>query len=277
MSTRALTILVDGHVHLHPCFCPRRFLDGASANFERVASKNNEESDSLGCLLLADMAGQDSFRALRKAERDMLLAPWTLHATEEDAALFARRPGGASILLVAGRQIVSTERIELLALATTHHYEDGRPLEQLLHEVRQGDSLPVLPWSFGKWWFGRGQIMKSLLSKLTEQNDETPEIYFGDNSLRPRCFTTPRLFRQAKSAGLQILPGSDPLPIACHAQNAGRYGFILYGPLNTSYPIRSLKQLLRRQSDQPRYFGAREHLTTFLRDQLTIRVRKQQR
>lgn len=272
--------MVDAHVHLHSCFCPRAFLDGALANVQRAFHRDHFENGGLACLMMADMAGQNTFESLRGAERAGELYPWQLCDAGDKIALFARHAAGAEILLLSGRQIVSAEKIELLALATNEEFEDGRPLAELISQVLDSGAVAVLPWGFGKWWFQRGRVVKGQLPPSNRfRNRAAPgsrqgALFLGDNSLRPRWSSTPILLRQGEKRGLKILPGSDPLPRASHERNAGRYGFRLEGDFDRGSPAESIKRLLEGQRTQPELFGRRERLWRFFRDQLSVQIHR---
>lgn len=53
---------------------------------------------------------------------------------------------------MAGRQIVTAEKLEVLALGTDLDIDDGRPIREVLSLVTENGGLPVIPWGAGKWW-----------------------------------------------------------------------------------------------------------------------------
>ena len=79
----------------------------------------------------------------------------------------AIRPGTLPVLVIAGRQIVSAERIEVLALGTRTQIPDGQPLAATIDAVRADGALAVLPWGFGKWWGARGRMVDAYLETAT--------------------------------------------------------------------------------------------------------------
>ena len=246
--------LVDAHVHIHPCFPLESFLDGALENFGKLSG------NATGCLLLAEMAGSRWFR-----NAPGTVGAWTL-ASKEEHSLIARRGTGESLILMAGRQIVVQERLEVLALGRDADIPDGLPLNETLLRVRESGALPVLPWGFGKWSGRRGALVAATLAQ------PGGELYLGDNSNRLQLAGLPRLLRE--TGGVLVLPGTDPLPFRTHAGRAGSFGFVLEGALDPLRPAEDLLRRVRALREQPRTYGRGETLPRFLRDQASLQLRQ---
>lgn len=271
-------MLADAHVHFHRGFRRAAFLDGALRNFRRGAADLRLSGPLIGCLLLAESAGVCCFRLFREGGGE---DGWSFAPTAEPESLVARR-GDDRLILVAGRQVVTREGLEVLALATAADFPDGQPLDETLDRARAAGALPVLPWGFGKWWFSRGaRVARELAARRGE-------LYLGDNAGRPELAgllgslwgslwgSGPRLFRAAAESGIPVLPGSDPLPLPGHAARAGSYGFLLSGALDEDRPARSLVQRVRRvraAGGRLRPFGRRSGVVRFCRDQAALRLR----
>ena len=155
-------IAIDGHVHLHPGQDLRVLLDAAAANLARGCREGGIAADA-GCLLLAESRGVDGFGRLADWRDPAGAAGWTITPTDEPISLVARRAGMVPLVVVAGRQIVTAERIEVLALGRREEYPDGKTLAATLDDLESGALLTVLPWGWGKWWFGRGRAIAALL------------------------------------------------------------------------------------------------------------------
>lgn len=260
-------ILVDAHVHVHPCFDNDAFLDAAAGNFRRGAAQVGVPGPYTGCLLLTEAGEARWFRRLRSGDGGA--ASWDFGPTEEDCSLVAQRISGERLFLIAGRQIAAREGIEVLALGRDAEIPDGLELAETLRRVRDTGALPVLPWGFGKWWLHRGSLVEEAFRRR-----HGAELFLGDNGGRLAMSGLPRLFRESRAQGVPVLPGSDPLPLAEHCARAGSYGFVLSGPLDETHPAACVLRAIRRLKGQPRIFGRRADLPSFLRDQAAIQWRR---
>jgi hypothetical protein len=212
----ARSLLVDGHVHIHPEFRIMDFLAFAERNFARAA-QNAEVHDWMGILLLSECAGIERFGELRgEVTGRGTSGTWTIESTGEEGSLSARSPSGRALLLVAGRQIRVEGGLEVLALCTTKRFPDGGHLKEVVDQVREAGAVPVIPWGFGKWWAGRGRIVASAL-RFAKSGD----LILGDSAQRPHHAPDPRHFQIARDRGIPILNGTDPLRFPAQVQRAG--------------------------------------------------------
>ena len=254
--------LVDAHVHLYSMYDRERFLRAAWTNFERAREQLGlAEADYVLCF--TEDACHDVFRELATSGRAGSIE---ICATEEEEALSV--PLGARRLhLIAGRQILTAEGLELLALATRTRIPDGVSLADGLARARAAGAVPVVPWAFGKWWGKRGAVLHAALAE-----EDPPDL--GDNSARPSLLADPEAFRRARARGRAVLPGTDPLPLRGHEVRAGSYGFVLESGLSSTHPARDLVAALRALPGPPRRFGRRVGPVEFVRDQVALRLRK---
>ena len=180
------------------------------------------------------------------------------------------RDAGAALLLVAGRQIITAEGLEVLALCCDASPDDGRPLRAAVAAARSLDAIVVLPWAFGKWWLRRGDLIDEFVNSV-----EPTRIFLGDNGGRTRLGPRPRPFRVAESRGIGILPGSDPFPLRFDAGRTGSFGFVIDGTIERSRPAAGLKRLLRNGVDSPLPYGDPIGVIGFCRNQLLVRLNPQ--
>lgn len=260
------TIAIDAHAHLRRCFELSAALDHAAANLGRglPAPGSPGGMPFLGVLLLAEARDCHPFEAL--AER-AASGSWSFAGTGEKTSLYARNPTGATLLLVAGRQVTTREHLEVLSLGSTARLEEGASIDRTLKMTSEGGGLAVLPWGFGKWWGRRGAIVRRIVAAV-----EPGELFLGDNGNRPRFAPRPALFREAEARGLGVLPGSDPLPFPTHLRNLGRYGFVLRANLDPERPAEELKRILRQGFLVPSTIGTREGPVSFLGGQVRLRL-----
>lgn len=259
------TVVADGHVHLHDCFDLDRWLDAARGNLERA--RPDDGDPALRVVMLTESAGVRAFAELadgrRRAGRD-----WSVLPTDEPNALRVVNERHGELILVAGRQVATSDGLEVLALGALEELPDGRPLETSLEATREAGAVAVVPWGFGKWWGGRGRRLAGLVDEA-----EPGALCLGDNGGRPRFAREPRLFARARARGLQIIPGSDPLPFVRHERRAGSAGFVLRAVIDPRRPARGLLEALRRPCSLLRPFGAGPDPLGFVRDQLAMQWR----
>jgi len=245
---------VDAHAHLHPRFDAARFLDAAARNAGGTA-----------VLCLTESAGVRRFDELRATGR---AGAWTITPTDEPESIVATR-AHETVALLAGRQVITSERLEVLALATPSAFNDGRPLDETIDTVLGAGALAVLPWGFGKWWGARGKLAIDALRAHADRG-----ILIGDNAGRPRRTPDHRVFKLARELGVPCLPGTDPLDLDHHLTRAGSYGFELGSPLDERTPGADLRERVRARRASPPAFGRRVSLGAFVRDQAMLRLAK---
>lgn len=272
------TVLADAHVHFHRCFMREPFFDAALANFRLGARDLGLPSRTPGLLLLAESRGERWFERFREEAEAVAegggrfdwenLPRWSFLPSAEPGTLLVRR-GRERLFLVAGRQIVVREGLEVLALATAEELPDGLPLADTLEWTRERGAVAVLPWGFGKWWFGRGRLLAEALRRLDPER-----TFLGDSACRPALAPDPRPFREARSRRIHVLPGTDPLPLADQVARPGSYGFVAEGFFDERRPAASLRRMLASRQGQPDAFGRRTGLLDFARDQAAMQARK---
>jgi hypothetical protein len=267
VATLAGSVLADAHVHFYPCFDRDAFLGRAARNFARAAARLGRDG-ATGVLLFTEGVRERFFRELRDRAGAPPQGGWSFRRTEEEESLLAVENGVVRMILVAGRQIIAAEDLEVLALGTDADFPQRRPIVETVEAVRAAGALPVVPWGFGKWWFGRGRILGALL-----EAQDPASFFLGDNRARPRGAPRPRLFARAAARGIRVLPGTDPLPFPGEEARAGSYGFALDSPLDLERPSASLKARLRSGSAVLPY-GRGEGIVPFVRNQVAMQKRK---
>lgn len=258
-------ILVDAHVHHYPCFDAGVFYETAAANFGAAERQLGLSPSTTRCLLLAETASERHFAALVEGTG----APgWQIRSTLDPAAVELTADGRDLLYVFAGRQVVTAERIELLALLTDRPIAGRRPLSPTLDAVRAAGGIAVLPWGFGKWWGARGRAVDRTLATAPHGR-----CFLGDNGGRAAGLPAPRLFARAARHGIVILPGSDPLALPGETSRVASFGFVVEGVFDPVRPATSLTQILLRLDRQPRTFGRRIDLPRFCRTQIHLRLR----
>jgi hypothetical protein len=261
------SILVDAHVHIHRCFDIPQFFNAALNNFQSFST-----TPSIFVLLLTETASANYFDRLQaeSAHPSGLLGDWSISNTQESCSLFAHRHASPSLFLIAGKQIVTAEELEVLALMTTQSFADGQPLPQVLEAVSTSGALPVIPWGFGKWMGRRKRVLQQL---FTQPN--SPRVFLGDNSGRPIFWPTPPFFDHASQGSpTKVLPGSDPLPFSTEVKRPGCFGGLVQGAFDPHYPAASLKEILQDPAIPVMPYGTLEKPHIFLRHQINMQLLK---
>ena len=170
--------------------------------------------------------------------------------------------------MLAGSQIATVERLEVLALATTQRYPDGRSLRETLSALAADGISAVIPWGFGKWWFGRGRLVMDLMKQ-----SEVRPFLLGDSGGRPTAAPRPRLFREAERRALPVLPGTDAFPYRSQQRKAGSFGFVLDSWRAHDRPATEFRSQLARLQRSPPRFGSRVSYFEFAWLQLAMNAR----
>ncbi len=263
-------IFFDAHVHIHEIFTIDGMLDSARRNFARHAPLPYAGPSATYFLLLSEAKSTDFFSILRNKADAFRPAPggWRFFTTDESETLRASHeqwPDGRFFIL-AGRQVVTEERIEVLALATREKLTDGLTLDETVEAVRRRGGLAVLPWGVGKWLGHRGKILETYIGKGTPEG-----LFIGDNGGRPVFWPEPRLFQTAEARGIRLLPGSDPLPLPAEEARVGSYGGFMQGEVSSDHPAADLRRLLAERTYPIVPFGGRMGIGRFLQTQVALR------
>ena len=263
-------IAVDTHVHLHECFDVAGALMSAAENMVKV-SEDEVGTPVEYALCLTESEGAHVFRSLAKdAKKGGTLGDWVLQATLEPDSLQVRHPMGHAIWLFAGRQIVTTDNLEVLCLGRDADIADrSASTAKVAQQVAGLGALPVVPWGFGKWKGARGEVVKQLLSESGPR-----PLWVGDNSGRLQLGAEPELFGVARAAGIGVLPGSDPLPFARQEGVLGRYTALFDGTLQPEAPFETLRHLVEEAGSEIRCSGHREGVIPFCINQVAMQIRK---
>jgi hypothetical protein len=263
-----MTIYADAHVHFYRCFDLLRLLS--------AARDRGRTLDGPLLLLLCESAGYAYFRALRslaRGRRESLPANLTAPVLEAFPPRLTDEPESlrlGDLVLVAGRQLVSSEQVEVLALAADPSagldaWPDGaHPARELVERVLESGALAVLPWGVGKWLGARGRRVAELLGDPGLASH--PRLFAGD--IAQRCWPWPR--PAAFERGPRVLPGSDILPVAGAEPRLAGFGLRLAVEADPARPARSLREGLAGGAPVESW-GRREGLGSTVVEQLRYR------
>jgi hypothetical protein len=267
LSPSLTTVVCDAHVHIYDCFDLDDFFDHAWRNLKLHAQSSSGQNDMCAVLMLTETQKDHWF--LRLGNDQSAASRWSFHNTSEPDSLLARDDKGHKLFVISGRQIVTAENLEVLALATDKRLPDGKPIPDVVEWAISNNAIPVIPWGFGKWWGKRGDVLSSLLNSVP-----AGELSLGDNSGRPWLLGKPGHFKVAEITHRRILPGSDPLPFPSEAWRPGSAGFYFNGFIDASEPARCLRDYLADPDTTIGTYMRCERLIPFVRNQVAMQIRK---
>jgi hypothetical protein len=265
-------IIVDSHVHFYSCFNESHFLESAYKNFS-VEAQRLGVGRFAGFLLLTEGNQENWFSTLHQgcdnfdSSESLSSNAWTFQPTKEKYCLKAKGSNGERLFLVSGRQIVTAEKLEVLALFTNRKFKNGIPLVELVKDLNRYGEIVVIPWGTGKWLGKRGQFLKEFVVNQTGLN-----FFMGDNGGRPFFWPEPGHFKIARQKKIPILRGSDPLPLAAEAKRPGSFGFSIPGTLSEETPAKDLKEILITQELDIENYGKFEGGVRFFLNQVLLRL-----
>jgi len=269
-SLSPTTVLCDAHVHIYDCFDINLFFDSAWRNFYQQAQLLKTQTNNCAVILLSEAKQDHWFSKLK--ENKLPTRNWSFHQTDEPTSLLAQHTNGHEILVINGRQIITSENLEVLGLATNEVLADGVPISDVVNWAIKNDAIPVIPWGFGKWWGRRGDILCDTLNHFPAD-----KLFLGDNSGRPWFFGKPKHFGIAECEQRRILPGSDPLPLASEATRPGSVGFYFTEIFDKDKPAKCIRDHLNNPASTINNYMHCERLLPFIRNQLTIRIKKRKK
>ena len=202
--------ILDTHLHLYPEYD----IEKAFVSFQNRT--HSVPSHGLKVACLAERHECHYFDAIHQG--NITLDNYDVENISAKELKLTHKQSQVSFALVAGRQVISSENIEVLALCCDQDIEDGQSAKDIIALCRQADAIAVVAWSPGKWFTKRGKVVQSLLDSHAPS-----DFLIGDTSLRPIGWGTPWLMRKARNKGFRVVAGSDPLPFAGEESWFGAY------------------------------------------------------
>ncbi|MCX6906379.1 MAG: hypothetical protein NTW03_23450 [Verrucomicrobia bacterium] len=243
MNNSPVIVVADGHVHVYPAYDIKAVFRHLIQNLDRlVAVAQDDETGPRNVFKLAFLAESrehDFFSRLKDQDKAIVDQGLEITSGPDPVCVTVGVRGVGQVCLVAGRQIVTRERLEILGLAMRATIPDGLPTRDVIQKVVEAGGIPVLAWSPGKWLFARGRLVRDLI-----ESDQGQILCLGDTTLRPTLWPEPRLMQLARKRGMTVIPGSDPLPLAGEERFAGTYGFVYQGAFDASQPAAAIGRML---------------------------------
>lgn len=241
---------LDAHAHIYPFYDVPRLLLAALDHMPRSAPTD------LRALCLAERSDCSFFQALAQDEIRLPGDRWRIVAWDPAGAVKIRHlPDHRDLWILAGRQIVAAERIEICAFFRDEIIPDGRPARETVRAILAAGGLPALDWAPGKWLFARGRLVRALVREFPPD-----QLVLIDTSLRPRLWPAPRLYAAARREGRALLAGSDPLPFPGEEIRAGSYfcSCVFPAPTDPAQIVAPFKRALAAGTLAIRFGGRRD-------------------
>lgn len=264
LNGATLNLIIDTHVHLYKSYNKDQLWPLIINNLSAHPAPNNGQETMLG-ILLTDREHFPIFQTL-----DQFLPEEAQLISIDALTKCVRMPSLPDVYVFAGRQINTSERLEVACIGHADRLNDGMTAADAIGTMIQGNALPILNWALGKWMFERGKTVTRLLNQFKPY-----QMVVGDTSMRPEGFADPRPLRLANENGYCCLAGSDPLPDAQEFAYIGTYATCLNHV--ESMTTEGLIRTLRRQNSSPHTVGRRNTLMTVLRRNLIYRFSKSDR
>ena len=262
---------VDTHVHVYHCYEANAFLSRAVSNSRMM----NPHATLILCL--TESRGFDFFQELKtRAVDNNPIYGWSASMIVGQPAI-ALNQADQNLIIIAGRQIITKQGLEVLALFNDLHYDDGLDIQAVIDKINENKGVAVLPWGVGKWLGKRGAVITGLLSA-----NKPERLAIADISTRPALWPEPAQFRLARHAGYACLYGTDPLPLHNDQYRIASAGMRLELSTDPSQAVAELKTRLYRIKSKDKcgnndenYFGGRVSVPHFFKDQLMLRFYRQ--
>jgi hypothetical protein len=235
-------VVADTHVHLYPCYDVDKAFDSAFKNLRVLGTTGKGNVASRSCFMacfLTERRDCSFFRQMKNNSLRLTDGSLAIEPGHEDNVVLVRDTSGNILHLFAGRQIITSERLEVLSLTADLDIPDGLNIQDVISKVLECRGIPVLPWSPGKWFGRRGQIVEDMLHLFSPA-----QLLVGDTSLRPLGWPEPLLIRHALDHGFKVIAGSDPLPFAGEERLVGKYGVVCDADFDTRKPLCEVRRLL---------------------------------
>jgi len=269
--THKKTLLLDGHVHIYQHFDLVQAFEGGVNNLLRAAKKMKAASastDTVPVLLLSERHDCNFFKQALESTLQQEHEGYSFHETDESESLMVKKGDTPYMYIIAGRQIVTCEGLEIISILTNLYIKDrSKTTHQVVNIVNENNGFPVINWAPGKWFFARGKVVESLIDTF-----DPSTLLLGDTTLRTTLWPLPQLMKKANGRGFKIIAGSDPLPFKKEEKIIGKYGFVLEGQFDENKPAASIRSLLKHGNEKLTLIGNRNDPLTFVKRQTKIMV-----
>ncbi len=228
-----MRIVADTHIHLYPTYNLELALGSLIQNLRNILP------GATNLAFFVERHDCHFFSQLRESKGGKTFTDFELNTDHHEDVITISKDDKNYLYLFPGRQIKTSEGIELLSLTTDQLIEDDLPADTVIQQILDAGGVPVISWAPGKWFFQRGKVIKRLIEQMHPN-----KVLIGDTSLRPTIWMKPYLMRKAEKIGYKIVAGSDPLPFSGEEVQLGTFGSQIDGEFNEQEPVNSVRSLL---------------------------------
>jgi hypothetical protein len=249
-----MPLVFDSHVHIYPEYPLEVFFNTAFSNLKALASRHStaQSAPLMLALILTERFDCHFFKELSTNKIDLRSFGYQAKSLAEEGCLAITNKTNQTIYLYAGRQIVTKERLEILALTADVDIADGQSFSDVMKQVIAANAMPVLNWAPGKWMFKRWPIVKKIIEEVSPE-----KLLICDTTLRPSCYPEPCLMKEARKNGFKLIAGSDPLPLPGEEALVGSYGIYSEVSIDVERPVSSMHDILLNHAIKLQIVGKR--------------------
>lgn len=245
-----MPLLLDLHAHIYPQYEIESALYYALYNLATIRA-----SYTYG-MCLTERDSENYFEELQKKEFSFL----NIKKIDNVTLLVDFKNAPEKLYIFSGQQFITKEKIEVLSLISIKKNLSSLSLSETVDEIVKNGGIPVLPWSFGKWWGRRGFIINNYL-KIADRK----KVFLGDIPLR--------VLSDKLHSDIRILAGSDPLPVSREEELIGGFATEFKDELDISNPGRSAYDIVLNNSS-PIIRGLRDSTVQAIRRILAFHMSK---
>ncbi len=215
---------LDAHSHFYECFSLETFLSSIYRNIEKLPEQSS--LDGAG-IILTERNDCNFYRRLiedTKLHKKLSSLGYIQNANTIEKRDHALPCHALPLNFYPGRQVSSSEKIEVLALFYKNLLPENIPLNELINHIRESGAIPVINWAPGKWLGKRGDLIRKFLNE--NSNGNSAGITLGITSLLPKYFPYPSIIRESSARNIPLVAGSDPLPFKNQELLPASYGML---------------------------------------------------